>query len=54
MTYHKALRARGIPWKPQDALPELTDRECIKINEQFDGYSYDEIRKAFPKDYDRR
>ena len=48
---HAMMKAMGSRYSPTAMLPELTDQECAVLSQEFDAYSYDAIRKAFPKRY---
>lgn len=38
----------GCDPPPTGKIPELTDQECCYLSQQFDEYTYYDIRKAFP------
>lgn len=42
------LKAIGITAPPTGEVPELTDQECALLALEYESYSYDALRKAFP------
>lgn len=51
LDYAEGLRRAGLSPRLVPPLPELTDQECVALSQEFDAYSYDALRKAFPKRY---
>lgn len=48
LQYADGLRRAGLRSTLAGVLPELTDQECAVLSQEFEAYTYESIRRAFP------
>lgn len=48
LTLRARVRAQGLTFTKPKELPALTERECIRLAQDFDDVTIEQIRRVFP------